>query len=117
MIVTVNSYVTEVTFLHKGKFVTKRFDCNRSGYIYDRVIFDPCDSYCKPPIISKSLPILVKSEKIDINPALIVATSTNCKENTLEVFTAPIRWHFEFVRRVCSYGFSAEYEADFMTYV
>lgn len=113
MIVTVNSYVTEVTFLHKGKFVTKRFDCNRSGYIYDRVIFDPCDSYCRPPIISKSLPILVDSEILTIYPDKIVATNENNKKNILEVFTAPIRWHFEFVRKVDA----GEYEADFMTYV
>ena len=113
MIVTVNSYVTEVTFLHKGKFVTKRFDCNRSGYIYDRVIFDPCDSYCKPPIISKSLPILVKSEEVYINPAFIVATSTNRKERTLEVYTEPVHWHFAFIEQTTVSSF----EADFMTYV
>lgn len=113
MIVTVNSYVTEVTFLHKGKFVTKRFDCNRSGYIYDRVIFDPCDSYCKPPIISKSLPILVDSEELLIYADQIVARSENKGKNTLEVITTAVRWHFEYVTKVCA----DEYEADFMTYV
>lgn len=113
MIVTVNTYVCEVTFLHKGKFVIKRFECNRSGYIFDRVIFDPCNSYCKPPIISKSLPILVKSEELFINPALIVATSTNRREKTLEVYTEPVHWHFEFIVQTSVSSF----EADFMTYV